>query len=132
MRLFAEFLLLGIFLTVTFYILYVQGYMITGTKSAVKFIGSNGKDCFHAVLVSCKGNMKKVARFKESREYEFELCSALTDGAVVVELLDAQKQPVMHLDAENTNATVGIDKKKRYYLVYTFETSSGEFEFRWK
>ena len=106
--------------------------MITGTKSAVKFIGANGKDSFHAVLVSCKGNMKKVARFKESRTYGFELESALTDGNVVVELLDKEKKPIMHLDGGNATATVEIDKKKRYYLVYTFDRATGEFEFRWK
>ena len=62
MKLILEFVLLGIFLVVAFYILYVQGYMIVGSKSARKFIGANVINSFQAVISECNGNMKKVAK----------------------------------------------------------------------
>lgn len=115
-----------------FYILYVQGVLIVNTKRAVMFVGSiRGKDNCRANFTSCSGYMKRVIKFKESKTYSFVLHSELEKGEIEVKILDATKQPIMTLNHIKQTAMIAVDKKRRYYLIFTFKSASGKYELKW-
>lgn len=121
-----------ILLFLFFYLLYINGYMVINAKRAIMFVGSiRGKDSCKARFSSCSGYMKRVIRFDESRSYNFVLVPELTEGELVVEILDSNKQNIMKLDAYNRYANIVVDKKKRYYLVFNFQSASGSYELDW-
>ena len=126
-------LLILLLLPVIYYVLYINGYMISGSKSAKAFVGKNqGTNAFWTQFVECNGTLKKVAKFRKSKEYKFHLNAGLADGAVSVELLDKEKQVVMCLNSENPDGSITVDKKQRYYMVYKFENATGTYELTWE
>ena len=126
-------LLILLLLPVIYYVLYINGYMISGSKSAKAFVGKNqGTNAFWTQFVECNGTLKKVAKFRKSKEYKFHLNVGLADGAVSVELLDKGKQVVMCLNSENPDGSITVDKKQRYYMVYKFENATGSYELTWE
>lgn len=126
-------LLILLLLPVIYYVLYINGYMISGSKSAKAFVGKNqGTNAFWTQFVECNGTLKKVAKFRKSKEYKFHLNAGLADGAVSVELLDKEKQVVMCLNSENPDGSITVDKKQRYYMVYKFENATGSYELTWE
>jgi len=126
-------LLILLLLPVIYYVLYINGYMISGSKSAKAFVGKNqGTNAFWTQFVECNGTLKKVAKFRKSKEYKFHLNAGLADGAVSVELLDKEKQVVMSLTPEQPDGNITVDKKQRYYMVYKFENATGSYELTWE
>lgn len=120
-------------LPVIYYVLYINGYMISGSKSAKAFVGKNrGTNTFWTQFVECSGELKKVAKFRKSKEYRFHLNAGLAYGSVSVELLNKEKQVVMCLTPENPDGSIIVDKKQRYYMVYKFENASGTYELTWE
>lgn len=120
-------------LPVIYYVLYINGYMISGSKSAKAFVGKNrGTNTFWTQFVECSGELKKVAKFRKSKEYQFHLNAGLAYGSVSVELLNKEKQVVMCLTPENPDGRITVDKKLRYYMVYKFENASGTYELTWE
>lgn len=120
-------------LPVIYYVLYINGYMISGSKSAKAFVGKNrGTNAFWTQFVECSGELKKVAKFRKSKEYRFHLNAGLAYGSVSVELLNKEKQVVMCLTPENPDGRITVDKKLRYYMVYKFENASGTYELTWE
>ena len=126
-------ILILLLLPVIYYVLYINGYMITGSKSAKVFVGKNrGTNTFWSQFVECSGRLKKVARFRKSKEYKFHLDVGLATGTISVELLDKEKNVIMSLAPETPNASVNVDKKKKYYMVYKFEDATGSYEMTWE
>ncbi len=126
-------LLILLLLPVIYYVLYINGYMISGSKSAKAFVGKNrGTNAFWTQFVECSGTLKKVAKFRKSKEYKFNLNAGLADGSVSIELLDKEKQVVMCLTPESPEGTITVDKKQRYYMVYKFENATGTYELTWE
>ncbi len=126
-------LLILVLLPVIYYVLYINGYMMSGSKSARVFVGKNrGTNAFWTQFVECSGTMKKVAKFRKSKEYKFHLNASLADGTVSVELLNKEKQVVMCITPEIPDGTITVDKKQRYYMVYKFENASGAYELTWE
>lgn len=126
-------LLILLLLPVIYYVLYSSGYMITGSKSAKAFVGKNrGTNAFWTQFVECSGELKKVAKFRKSKEYKFHLDVGLATGNVAVKLLDKEKNVVMLLSPELPDATITVDKKQRYYMVYQFEEATGSYEMTWE
>lgn len=126
---------LGILLTlgIVFYLLYLQGYMVVSSKRAVLFVGSvRGNGSCKASFSSCSGYMKRVMRFKESKAYYFTLDYELQKGDMEVKLLDASKQPIAILNQSCRNVMIDVDRKGRYYLVFTFKSASGNYELKWE
>lgn len=120
-------------LPVVYYVLYSNGFMISGSKSAKAFVGKNrGTNAFWTQFVECSGELKKVAKFRKSKEYRFHLNAGLAYGSVSVELLNKEKQVVMCLTPENPEGSIIVDKKQRYYMVYKFENASGTYELTWE
>lgn len=126
-------LLILLLLPVIYYVLYINGYMISGSKSAKVFVGKNrGTNAFWAQFVECSGELKKVAKFRKSKEYKFHLNASMAEGTVSVKLLNKEKQVVMCLTPETPDGSIMVDKKQRYYMVYKYENASGAYEMRWE
>lgn len=126
-------LLILLLLPVIYYVLYINGYMISGSKSAKVFVGKNrGTNAFWAQFVECSGELKKVAKFRKSKEYKFHLNASMAEGTVSVKLLNKEKQVVMCLTPETTDGSIMVEKKQRYYMVYKYENASGAYEMTWE
>ena len=105
-----------------FYLLYINGYMIINAKRATLFLGKErGK---YARFASCSGYMKRVIRFRESREYVFSFETELEKGEVCVELWKGNKDKILSLTDRGTQ-TVRVESKERYYLILRFVTATG-------
>ena len=112
-----------------FYILYINGYMIMNAKKAILFFGKErGK---YARFTSCSGYMKRVIRFKESREYEFSFETELEKGEVSVELWNGNKEKVLSLTNQGKQV-ISVDNKKRYFLILRFVSATGSYHVDWK
>lgn len=120
-------------LPVVYYVLYINGYMVFGSKNAKAFVGKNrGTNAYWTQFVDCSGELKKVAKFRKSKEYKFHLEAGLNFGTVAVELLDKEKRVILSLTPEQPGGTIEVDKKQRYYMVYKFENASGFYELTWE
>lgn len=125
--------LILLLLPVIYYVLYINGYMISGSKSAKTFVGKNrGTNAFWTQFVECSGELKKVVKFRKSKEYKFNLNASLNCGTVSIEILDKEKNVVMCLTPEQAEASIEVDKKQRYYMVYKFEDATGAYELTWE
>ena len=111
------------------YLLYINGWMVVSSKSAVSFVGSRGGKA--ASFSGCNGSIRRIVRFSESRTYTFSLDSALTMGSVTAALLDPDKQEILCLSANQPSMAVEIQAKKRYTLVLRFRTATGRYGLRW-
>ncbi len=126
-------ILIIILLPVIFMLLYNSGYMLTGSKTARVFVGKNrGTNAYWMQFVECSGEMKRIVRFRHSKEYHFYLDAGITVGAVSIEVLNKEKQAVLLLTPEQPEAAMMADRKKKYYMVYKFENASGAYEMRWE
>lgn len=106
--------------------------MIINAKRAVMFVGfMRGKGRCGARFSSCDGYIKRVIKLKENRTYHFVLKSELTKGTLSVEVQDSRKHTLIHLENNVRNASIEVDKKKRYYLVFEFQSATGNFELEW-
>lgn len=124
-------ILIAVFVA-AYYLLYISGYLTLNMKSAIKFTGSiKGADRCSAKFTSCDGTMKRVIRFPSDKAYSFNLDSRLTKGALNVELLNADKETVMVLNENSHSAVVNVQAGKRYYLVFKFDNTSGEYKLNW-
>jgi len=111
------------------YLLYINGWMVVNSKSAVSFIGSRGGKA--ASFSGCNGSIRRIVRFSESRVYAFSLDSALTKGSMTAVLLDPNKQEILCLSADQPSMAVEIEAKKRYTLVLRFRTATGRYGLHW-
>lgn len=120
--------LLVTILVAVFVFLYSQGYLAITSKSAVTFIGSARGNS--ASFTSCSGFIKRIVRFKGDGIHSFVLDSELCKGDMSVELLDSAKNRVMLLTPVNHNASIAVEKKKKYYLIINFKSATGRYSLR--
>lgn len=121
-----------ILLCIVFYFLYINGYMVMNAKRAITFIGSiRGKGTCSASFHACSGYMKRMMRFKENGAYQFVLEANLVNGELEVEILDKNKQVLMHLDKDTRQAEIEADCKARYTLIFRFQSASGDYRMNW-
>ena len=84
-----------------------------------------------ARVVSCGGWVRKVIKFKESRQYQFTFGSDITKGSITAEIQNRDKKPILILDSENPQGILDVDSRERYYLVVRFNKATGSFEMKW-
>lgn len=100
-------LFIVLLLPVIYYVLYINGYVISGSKSAKAFVGKNrGTNAFWTQFVDCSGELKKVAKFRKSKEYKFRLDVGLNYGNVSIEILDKEKNVLLHLSPEQPESSI--------------------------
>ena len=110
------------------YFLYFNGFGEFGNKSALMYIGSVSG----ARFTSCTGTIKRVLKFKESKVFTFILDLNLSKGKLVVELLDKDKCPVLTLSDSNPVGRIEVTAKQRYYLVFKYQSATGNYSLRWE
>ena len=113
-----------------FYLLYINGFVVINAKRAVLYFGFMGGK--KATFTSCTGYTKRVIKFDASGPVHFQLNLELSKGEVTMELLDAAKQCVLKLDRTNPSSVLQIDAKKRYYLVFRFQSATGNYLLTWE
>lgn len=116
------------------YTLYINGYLIVKSIMALVFRGSarrwwKGRPA--ARVVACSGWVRKVIRFKESREYQFTFVSNVSKGSITTEVQNRKKETILKLDSENNHGFLAVDNRERYYLVVKFQKATGDFELTW-
>lgn len=122
-------ILILVLMVAAFYLLYINGYMIINAKRATLFLGKErGK---YARFASCSGYMKRVIRFRESREYVFSFETELEKGEVSVELWNGNKEKVLSLTNQGKQV-ISVDNKKRYFLILRFVSATGSYHVDWK
>ena len=115
---------------IAFYLLYINGYLVTNAKRAVMYVGSmRGKK---ASFTACTGYTKRVVRFKESETVRFVFDLDVSKGEVTMELLDGAKRCILRLDDIRRSADIQVEANKRYYLVFRFKSASGNYLLSWK
>lgn len=110
------------------YFLYINGFGGVSNKSALMYIGSISG----ARFASCTGTIKRVLKFKESRVVCFTLDLNLSKGKLIVELLDKDKCPVLTLSDSNSVGRIDVTAKQRYYLVFKYQSATGDYSLRWE
>ena len=107
------------------WLLYINGYMVMSSKRAVFFAGSDrGR---RAVFTACTGYIKRAVRFSESKTLRADLTLTLDKGYVYAELLDDKKQQILRLDENRPNGNISVEKGRRYWLIFHFESATGEY-----
>ena len=107
------------------WLLYINGYMAMSFKRAVFFAGSDrGR---RAVFTDCSGRIKRAVRFSESKTLRADLTLTLDKGYVYAELLDDRKQQILRLDENRPNGDISVEKGRRYWLIFHFESATGEY-----
>ena len=120
-------------LPIIFYVLYINGYLVFGSKRAKVFVGKNrGTKAYWIQFVECSGELKRVVKFRKSKEYHFLLNANVAEGAVKIEIWNKEKEVVLSLTPEQPEGSLVADKKNRYYMVYQFESASGAYELTWE
>ena len=114
---------------VVMYLLYINGWMVIGSKSAVTFVGALGGRA--ASFSGCSGSVRRIVRFSEDRVYSFMLDCALTKGNMTVTLLDPNKKEVLCLSSNQPTAAVELERKKRYTMVFRFQSATGHYGLHW-
>lgn len=122
-------LLVGLLLAGLGYLLYVHGYLLVNAVRALSFIGSIRGN--QASFSSCSGYIKRIVRFQADKTCTITLEAELTKGEVTMELLDSAKKELMRLDASCPQATISVEKRKKYYLLIRFKSATGKYVLRW-
>ena len=107
------------------WLLYQNGLMVVNSKRAVSFVGSDrGR---RASFTACTGTIRRIVRFPQSKNLRMVFSPVLTKGSVAVELLDDRKQPLLRLDETCPTGSISVKKGQRYYLVFHFQSATGEY-----
>ena len=125
-----KYLLLVMIMSVAFYALYQNGFLVLNAKRAAMFAGSRlGKS---ASFTSCSGTVRRKIRFRESRRYRFTFLTELSKGEVILELTEPGGKELLRLDSSNTNGEIAVEAGKRYGLTIRFQAASGKYELEWE
>ena len=110
------------------WLLYINGYMVMSSKRAVSFVGSDrGR---RASFTACTGYIKRAIRFSESKTLHAVFSLTLAKGSVSAELLDDRKQPLLQLDSSCPTGSVFVEKGRRYWLIFHFQSATGDYALR--
>jgi len=122
----------GIFLMCV--VLYKQGYFIWGSKRAVMFSGSM---LVFGNKTSARMNrgtviLKKVMKYKYNGKCMLKLDCELRNGSIIVEVIDENKDKMVHLDVNNLSGSFPVRKNKNYYLVIQTFKMDGRYTVSWE
>lgn len=119
-------------LTAGLYLLYDRGLAVTKCLAAALFVFRPGRDQDRVSLSGCTGWVRRVVRARESRVYEFSLEDRLSRGTAEAVLLDRDKRPLLRLSRRNPPGGVRLEKGKRYYLRWDFQSAAGDCRLSWR
>lgn len=91
----------------------------------------NIKYSWGANFAYARGFTRRVVKFDESKEYKFNLEYLVDEGNLIIEILDKHKNIIATLNKENTNLSILVNKKERYYIKTRFLKCSGSYYLTW-
>ena len=94
---------------------------------AILFIGT----IHSARYKSFHGSIRRILRPAESKGYRFTFSSELERGAVEMEILDRNKNLLLHLQ-RHEEKEVFLEKGKKYFLVLKAHSADGAHHMEWK
>ena len=114
-------------------VLYKQGYFIWGSKRAVMFAGSMLVlgDKTSARMSRGTVLLKKVMKFRYNGKCTLKLDCELRNGDILVEVIDENKDKMVHLDVHNLSGSFPVRKDKNYYLVIQTFKMDGRYTVSW-
>ena len=113
--------------------MYDNGYIGITSKAAVVFIGSfPKKTSWQATFTKCKGTMKRIIRFEDSKSYNFKLDLEIDEGELVVEIMDSNKQVVLRLDTNTTTGSIDVGDNRKYYMTVRIGAATGKYVVSWE
>ena len=110
--------------------MWTKGISVVQSKMAVAFVGRRGANHWGASMTAATGWIKRVLPLKEGAKYRLTCDMALTEGAIVVEILH-NKQVVATFDGKKHTATLPA-QKGRYIIGTKFKKASGEYTLTWE
>ena len=115
-------------LSLAFWLLYRNGLITIQSKSAISFMGKFGG--MGASFSGCKGMLRRMVRFPESREYTYTLDCVLTKGELTFELYDRDGNQLFTLTPDAPTATVAADAGARCTMIVRFDKATGRYELK--
>jgi len=127
-------ILLVLIAVVVIYLLYINGYMVVKSKTAVIFMGhmSGGRNSCGFTFTKCDGYVRRVLKVKEKGVFRFDLEHNLSKGQVRFQVLDAHKLPLLTLNSEQSRGRVMLEPKRRYFVQMQFINTSGDCRAWWE
>ena len=115
------------------YFLYNRGYVTISFGVFLLFIGNfrNIKYCDKASFSYAYGFNRRVIKFNENKEYKFDLEYLISEGNLIIEILDKHKNIIAKLDKEHTSLNILVSAKQRYYIKARFLKCSGSYSLTW-
>ena len=119
-----SFILLPLFLLITFAILYRNGFLVLSSKRALSFIGiRRGRE---ASFTACTGHIRWVVRFPDSKTVRVSFAPQLTKGSISLEIRDHDAQ-LLFLDSTDTTGSFSAAKGRSYTVIIHFHSASGKY-----
>lgn len=115
------------------YILYNKGYATTDCMISLLFYSKfkNIKYSLGANFAYARGFTRRVVKFDKSKQYNFNLEYLVNEGNLVIEILDKYKNIIGTLNKENTNLSLLVNEKEKYYIKARFFKCSGSYCLNW-
>lgn len=118
-----------------FYLLYLNGFGIVNTKSALFYMSSprwgKRRNYIEEKFSSCNGSMKRVIRLSQSKRYQFVFSSNTTKGSVSIEIYGTKKKLIAKLNNQQPCAFISTEKKRNLRVVTKFVKADGECKLTW-
>ena len=117
------------------YILYINGFAIINTKSALFYMCyprfCRRKNSIEEKFISCSGSIKRVICLSRSKKYRFVFSSSVTKGSVYFEIYGAKKKLIAILNDENPCEFISGEQGTRLRVVTKFKNADGESKLIW-
>ena len=111
------------------YLLWIKGYFVVQSKTAVAYIGRKGAAKRGASVTACSGYTKAVLPLKRGQTYNFRFDCNVTEGEIIAEIWE-NRQLVLTL-GENCKKAKITAAKGRYIIKTIFMRASGDYEVKW-
>lgn len=115
-------------------VLYKQGYFIWGSKRAVMFAGPMLVFGNKTSARMSRGTviLKKIMKFSYNGKVTLNLDCEVRNGGIIVEIIDENKDKMVHLDINNLSGSFSVKKNKTYYLVIQTFKMDGRYTVSWE
>ena len=119
-----------LFLPALFYALFRSGKLSVSQKRAALFLAS--RDGKRIRFADCSGSVLRMIRLREDGEYRFTFTAELTKGDASVEILGADKAPLLCLTAEEPCGCIALKRAERCAFRFRFDGATGSVAVDWQ
>ena len=76
--------------------------------------------------------LKKIMKFSYNGKVTLNLDCEVRNGGIIVEIIDENKDKMVHLDINNLFGSFSVKKNKTYYLVIQTFKMDGRYTVSWE